>query len=172
MIEFKEYDIAVSKYKNSLNAKEFPLISWDFYLTTFDKYKLLLPDSLSLSKIAKENNWAKNWDFKHELINDTVVVVTDPELKIVFASQNIVNMNGYKPDEVIGNSPKMFQGKLTDIKVSREISIAIKKQRSFSKTIINYCKDGSLYKCHIKGYPVFDKTGNLTNFIAFEKIAA
>jgi PAS domain S-box-containing protein len=84
----------------------------------------------------------------------------------------MVEMNGYTPNEVIGNSPKMFQGKLTNEKISKEISEAVKTKQPFDKVIINYCKDGSLYKCQIKGYPVFDTNGKLINFIAFEKIAA
>ena len=66
----------------------------------------------------------------------------------------------------------MFQGQATDDAISREIGIAVQNQLPFEKTILNYCKDGSLYKCHIKGFPVFNKQGELTNFIAFEKIAA
>lgn len=172
MLEFKEYEAAVDKYHKTLSVKQYPLICWDFYLSVFDKYKTLLPDVAGLTKISKENNWQKSWDFKNELVDENVIVVTDATLKIVFASQNIIAMNGYKPIEVVGNSPKMFQGKLTDPKVSKAISNAIKEQIPFSETIYNYCKDGSLYKCHIKGYPVFDKKGTLTNFIAFEKIAA
>lgn len=172
MIEFKEYEIAVDKYHKTLSIKQYPLISWDFYLSVFDKYKALLPDVASLTKISIDNKWQKNWDFKSKLVDESVIVVTDAKLKIVFASQNIIAINGYKPSEVVGNSPKMFQGKLTDPKVSKAISNAIKEQIPFSETIYNYCKDGSLYKCHIKGYPVFDKKGTLTNFIAFEKIAA
>ncbi|WP_222940961.1 PAS domain-containing protein [Flavobacterium macrobrachii] len=172
MIEFKEYELAFDKYQNSLSAKQFPLISWDFYLMFFDSLKSIFPDVANLNEIAKKNDWNINWNFQQELSNDTVIVVTDNHLKIVFASKNIEEMNGYKPNEVIGKNPKMFQGKLTNSDTSKEISIAIKEQRSFNKTIINYCKDGSLYKCHIKGYPIFDKTGKLKNFIAFEKIAA
>lgn len=172
MLEFSEYEKAVDKYHSGLSIKRFPLIGWDFYLAVFDKYRMLLPDVALLTKMAARNKWRDSWNFQHELANESVIVVTDAKLKIVFASQNIVDMNGYTPNEVIGNSPKMFQGKLTDSKVSREISLSIKEQRSFSHTIYNYCKDGTLYKCHIKGYPIFDKKGKLTNFIAFEKIAA
>ncbi|MGL2962483.1 PAS domain-containing protein [Flavobacterium sp. RSB2_4_14] len=172
MLEFKEYEIAVDKYHKTMSIKQYPLISWEFFLSAFDKYRISLPDVASLTKISKVNKWNENWNFQNELLDENVIVVTDTKLKIVFASQNIIAMNGYKPIEVIGNSPKMFQGKLTDPKVSKAISIAVKEQKPFSQTIFNYCKDGSLYKCHIKGYPVFDKKGKLTNFIAFEKIAA
>ena len=81
-------------------------------------------------------------------------------------------MNGYEAQEVIGNSPKMFQGAKTDLQVSNEIRQAILKKVPFEKNVINYCKDGSVYNCHIKGFPIFNNKGEVINFIAFEKIAA
>jgi PAS domain S-box-containing protein len=164
-MKLSNYENALAKHYNSLSLNSFPLTCWDFYLNSFDRLKIL-------NKIVKENNWNTTWDYKEELESETVIVVTDAKLSIVFASKNIVIMNGYYPNEVVGNSPKMFQGEHTNKKISKEISEAIKTQQPFDKVIWNYCKDGSLYKCHIKGFPVFDKKGKLANFIAFEKIAA
>ena len=166
------YENAIAKYYATLTLNSFPLTCWDFYAKSFDKLRITLSDTLLLNKIVEENKWNSTWDYKEKLQNETVIVVTDAKLKIVFASKNIEQMNGYKPNEVIGNSPKMFQGVLTDEIISQEISQAIKLQQSFDKVVVNYCKDGSLYKCHIKGFPVFDTKGKLINFIAFEEIAA
>lgn len=171
-MEFKEYEKAIAKYHNNMTLMSLPLNSWGFYASFFDKIKNTIGDTSLLETIVSQNKWKTTWSFNEQLQNDTVIVVTDANLKIVFASKNIVDMNGYIPDEVVGNSPKMFQGKLTNNKISKEISCAIKEQKPFDKVIVNYCKDGSTYKCHIKGYPVFNKSGKLINFIAFEKIAA
>ena len=84
----------------------------------------------------------------------------------------LAQTKGYKVEEVIGNSPKMFQGPSTNLQVSSEIRQAILNKVPFEKNVINYCKDGSLYKCSIKGFPVFNLKGEVVNFIAFEKIAA
>ncbi len=82
-------------------------------------------------------------------------------------------MNGYEAQEVVGNSPKMFQGaKNRFYIVSYEIRQAILNKVPFEKNVINYCKMVRLYKCHIKGFPIFNDKGVVTNFIAFEKIAA
>lgn len=171
-MEFLEYEKAIAKHYDTLSVMSSPLMSWDFYLQGLSKMKMSVADATQLKKLVYSNNWKSNWDFQEHLQDDTVIVVTDPSLKIVFASKNIVKMNGYNPNEVIGNSPKMFQGQKTNEKISKEISDAVKNQKPFDKVIINYCKDGSLYKCHIKGYPIFDNKGKLINFIAFEKIAA
>ena len=74
----------------------------------------------------------------------------NPKLKDY--EKNILNMRMFNYWESIQNSKE--------------------KREKIDKVILNYCKDGALYKCHIKGFPVFDTNGKLTNFIAFEKIAA
>lgn len=171
-MSLKQYDVAFAKYSTSLNIKRVPLLSWNFHSENFEIVRNGLSDTTILNKIGEEKNWITNFDLQNELLKQTVIVVTDTDLKIVFASKNIVKMNGYYPEEVIGNSPKMFQGKNTDPITSNEISLAIKNQKPFEKTVVNYCKDGSIYKCHIKGFPIFNSKGQLTNFIAFENIAA
>jgi len=171
-MEFKVYDTALAKQFVRGSVCAMPLVSWDIYAQFLLQTNLLVNDVNSLNQIASKNHWKSTWDFKESLQDETVIVVTDAKLKIVFASKNIKKMNGYEVKEVIGNSPKMFQGQQTDLKVSNEIRQAIINKIPFEKNVINYCKDGSLYKCHIKGYPVFNSKGEVTNFIAFEKIAA
>lgn len=170
-MEFNNYNTAKSKYISGLNIKKMPLVSWNFHAENMVTINKIVSDAHLLNEMAEANNWSQNWDLKQELQDLTVIVVTCPKLKIVFASQNIMKMNGYKPEEVIGNSPKMFQGVATDTAVSKEISHAVSSHLAFEKVIINYKKDGSLYKCHIKGFPVFNSKGELKNFIAFEKAA-
>ena len=170
-MEFREYENAVAAYVSGLNLKKMPLTSWNFYAEYFERTVKILSDTNLLRGISRLNSWSQEWDLHNELRNETVIVVTCSKLKIVFASQNIQKMNGYKPDEVIGNSPKMFQGEATDSFISKQIGEAIVSQKPFDKVVINYKKDGSQYKCHIKGFPIFNKNGKLINFIAFERAA-
>jgi hypothetical protein len=48
----------------------------------------------------------KEWDFESKL-KEEVVIVTDAKLRVFFASNNIINMNGYNRE---GQSQKMFHG--------------------------------------------------------------
>lgn len=171
-MEFLIYEKAKAIYNLGLKIKPLPLMSWDIFSHGFSNIQEVIKDHSALKKMKEKNNWTSDWNFKDELQNDTVIVVTDVKLNIVFASKNIIKMNGYTPNEVVGKSPKMFQGIKTDTKTSNQIREAIKSQKPFEKVVLNYCKDGSPYKCHIKGYPVFNERGIITNFIAFEKIAA
>lgn len=171
-MEFKVYDAAFAKQYENGAMKAMPLVSWDIYSQYLLQTNVVLHDVHSLHQIADKNQWKSVWDFKESLQDETVIVVTDAQLEIVFASKNIKKMNGYEAQEVIGNSPKMFQGAKTDLQVSNEIRKAILNKVPFEKNVINYCKDGSVYNCHIKGFPIFNHKGEVINFIAFEKIAA
>lgn len=170
MPDFKEYHKAYSSYFANQNTKRTPLLSWNFYGDYLSQLSKTLDDEQQLSVFAKRNSWIIN-DFQQVLDNETVVVVTCSELKIVFASKNIVRMNGYQPEEIIGKSPKIFQGTETCVTTSGEIREAIKNKQPFEKVVVNYRKDGSIYNCHIKSFPVYNQKGELTNFIAFEKSA-
>ena len=172
MIDFKEYDLSIDRHAKSNKHNQMPLVSWDFYAETFAKLSTSLLDANKLGQLSAHNNWNWKMNLKNELLNDTVVVVTDVKLNIVFASHNLKDLNGYRPEEVLGQSPRIFQGRETCPKTSKEIRDAILNQKPFDKTVINYCKDGSIYKCQIKGFPIFDDKGILQNFIALERIAS
>jgi hypothetical protein len=42
-------------------------------------------------------------------------------------------------------------------------------QQPFEQTVVNYNKNGEIYICLIKGFPVFNIKGKLSHFIAFER---
>jgi len=170
MKEFEAYDTMITSYYNSNSNKILPLSSWEFYgeyNATFFNFK---NDLDNLRKITKR--WDFDKDYQTVLIKErSVIVITDPDLKIVYVTHNIKKMSGYTQDEVLGRSPKMFQGKNTCQETSRSIRKLVTKQQPFEVSILNYRKDMSTYMCKIKGYPVYNKRGKLVNYLAFEKVA-
>lgn len=171
MNNFKQYEDAIAVYHSGISVKTAPIFCWDFHNEFLNEVKSFFLDLNRLNSISSKNKWTENnWDLKNSL-RDEVVIVTDARLKIVFASHNIVKMNGYVEDEVLGKSPKMFQGEATNDITSNEIRIAILEQQPFEKVVMNYKKNGDVYACLIKGYPVFNIKGELSHYIAFEKAA-
>ncbi len=169
----KDYDKAAYKFYTSQNLKTLPLNSWDMYAQHFDKTCQNQNDLASLKVLAKKNDWVFFPKFDKPFIQrNEVIVVTDPSLTIVHATHNIFEMNGYRPEEVIGKKPKVFQGKETDKTTLADISKAINEVASFDAKILNYRKDGTTYTCWIKGSPIFDRSGKVVNFIAYEKEVA
>lgn len=126
-----------------------------------------------IKAIAVSKKWNDSSFIEKEVLEEKhVVVITDAQLNIVHASQSIFDMNGYRPEEIIGKKPKMFQGEKTCKKTVSEIRNAIKEEIPFEATVLNYRKDGSTYNCWIKGIPLRNAKGELVNFIAFERQVA
>lgn len=170
MTDLNNYDKGISGYLNDISLNRMPLICWDFYGNYLQRLNKSMTDLRNLDSLALNNNWVLDLDLEKEL-HDHVILVTDLQALIVFASQNIVMMNGYKSEEIIGKSPKIFQGESTSKIVSDEIREAILLEKPFEKIVVNYRKDGEVYNCHIKGFPIFNIKGRLSHFIALEKAA-
>ena len=151
-----------------------PLLCWDIVLEGMERRMEFAKDIAALKKLMKAKDWHPflNWSPDTSLIwENKTILVTGTDLKIELATKNIYQMNGYQPAEVIGRSPRMFQGKDTSLEMRKEIKIAIENQLPFQSSIINYRKDRSLYTCNIEAYPVFNSQQKLVNFIAFENAA-
>ncbi len=170
MEDFKGYDEMMAGYYKKMSNYSLPLLSWEFYGECHTALEIFKDDIVALNKLSK--NWNFKEDYHKELLEEqSVIIVTNPNLQIVYASKNIEKLNGYLPNEVIGNSPKMFQGLETCKKTSTKVRAAINQGMPFEVSLLNYKKDNSTYMCVIKGYPIHDNKGNLVNYIAFEKAA-
>ena len=170
MEDFSEYDKAQAKYYGQLNVKTVPVMSWEFNHRFTSEMKSIASDLKKLQNLAADYNWNTDLNFE-ERIREETIVVTDHQLKIVYSSESMLEMNGYSEEEVLGQSPKMFQGKDTDVQSLLEINDAIQQRKPFSKTVLNYKKNGKIYHCRIDAYPIFNLQNEFTHFIAFEKAA-
>jgi PAS domain S-box-containing protein len=173
MIEFEAYDKAISDdvRQQQLTAKA-PLLCWDFHLQySANRSRFSERDMLAIRALSLENDWDPDSSVLRRLADPDVVIVTTPEQEIVFASENLHAMNGYYPEEVIGKKPRIFQGPETELEARRKVAMAVAKKKPFSVRLTNYYKDGTTYRCEVKGFPVFDRSGKLVHFIAFEKAA-
>jgi PAS domain S-box-containing protein len=173
MKELEHYDIAAQKFYATQQINSLPLISSDVSGEFFKRVCDGSKDIAILNHIAKAHHWASLPNMNEALIcNRQVIVLTDAQLRIVHASHNIEEMNGYSAAEVIGKSPKMFQGEATCKETTKNISRAVRNNHSFEAVVLNYRKDGTPYNCWIKADPIFDESGTVVHFIAYEKEVA
>ncbi|MBU2975046.1 PAS domain-containing protein [Zobellia sp. B3R18] len=168
----KAYDEAADKFFSKTNVSPVPLVSWDLHSLNFQKLCISGKDLRYLQALAQRNRWAYDKTDLVSSLGEEVVVVTNSQLTIVHATENLVLMTGYKPEEVIGKTPKLFQGKETSREALAKIKTAIERKVPFEAVVLNYKKDGSTYHCEIKAEPIFNNRGQLVNFIAFEKEVA
>ncbi|WP_276388823.1 PAS domain-containing protein [Eudoraea chungangensis] len=173
MKELMEYDNAASHFYTKHNLHCLPFNSWDISGRYFDEICKEFKNLNTLDSLAKNKKWTKPLALKAKVMEEGyVVLVTDADLRIVHATNNIKKMNGYTPEEVKGKRPSIFQGAETKSSSKELIREALREKRPFETVVINYKKDGTTYKCWIKAEPLFNKKGDLINFIAFEKAVA
>ena len=103
------------------------------------------------------------------------VIITEPYPfdfpgpRIIFVNDTIINNTGYSREELIGSSPRMFQGRKTDRKELSKLKEALKKSEACEIEVINYKKNGEEFWVNISVFPLFDNKGSLTNFVSFQK---
>ncbi len=165
-------------WKYTINARQqvlvrnvTPILAWDFYHESVKDLKAISDDLKKLDEFLSKFRWNTEKFNMKERINEEVVIVTDVDQNIIFASDGILSMTGYSKEEVIGNKPKMFQGPSTSQKIIKEIRQAIALSVPFDKVIVNRKKNGKTYKCKINCFPVFNLKGELSHYIAFERAA-
>lgn len=147
-----------------------PLLSWDIFLNRYRAMMQLLDDAQLIYHFGQSNGWQHHWDFRKVLLEESkTILVTQKDLTIVCASSNIMDMTGYYMNEVIGKTPRFFQGAATQAETRQLIRHAVQEQLPFEATLINYKKSGDPYDCYIQGFPVFNSGRELCHFIAFEQ---
>lgn len=92
-------------------------------------------------------------------IQDVIIITeTDPldppGPRIVYVNEGVERMTGYRPDEVLGNNPRMFQGPDTDRKSLRRIRKALEHRQPVKEVIVNYCKDGVPFWNEVEIVPI------------------
>jgi PAS domain S-box-containing protein len=159
---FDKYDQAWAKYHKKLRLLPLPLLSWDVFSN---------PNAAISTFNSLQKDWVHKENYTNQIANKPVII-TDSKLTILFASKEVSELTGYDQFEIVGQSPKMFQGELTSESTRKKIREAISKKHPFKEILLNYRKDGSKYWCEIEAFPKFDSKNNLVNYLAFEKIAS
>lgn len=125
-----------------------------------DKNFLLLMDEITpLCQIALEQSY-------------NAIVITDADLKnqqILYANPAFVEMSGYDLEDLIGKSPKILQGPLTDKKVIDRLRKCLINGEYFEGSAVNYTKNGDVYHVEWNISPIKDPGGNTQYFISFQK---
>lgn len=101
------------------------------------------------------------------------ILITNADLgpggqRIVFANTAMADMTGYTVDEIIGRTPRMFQGPRTDRAELDRIRAALEREKPVRAELVNYAKDGREYVVEIDITPLRDQ-GKLDHFVAIQR---
>lgn len=101
------------------------------------------------------------------------VVITDANCVegplIIYANPSFEKMTGYSISELLGKSPKILQGPLTNRQVIEEMRHCIRNGEYFEGSAINYDKSGRPYNVEWSISPIKDQHGVIQYFISVQK---
>lgn len=98
------------------------------------------------------------------------VVVTGPEGLVEWINPAFTAMCGYSLTELKGRKPgQLLQGPETDAAAVDRIRLAVRNRLPCREQLVNYHKDGTLYRVDIAIAPVLDDAGHPLWFVATER---
>jgi PAS domain S-box-containing protein len=111
------------------------------------------------------------------VVTDAGILHTNPETgvsrasshKILYANDAYVQLTGYSREELIGKSPKIMQGPLTDRDELNRLRLALVNGLSCSIEVVNYRKDRNPFWSSLSIYPISNDAGEITNWIGMKR---
>lgn len=98
-----------------------------------------------------------------------IVMITDPERRVVWVNNSFEKILGYTSEEVIGIDPGDFlQGLETSSETIQEINRSLQNTGVFSGEILNYTKSGTKIWLYLDIAAVYDNDGQLINYVSVE----
>ncbi len=123
------------------------------------------------------SNIKQLFSFK-DIVENTqdMVIVTEAENieypigpKIVYVNHAFEKFTGYKKEDILGETPRILQGSLTDDLAKSRIHTALTNHLAVSETLMNYDINGRPYWVEMNIIPLKNKYGDVTHFAAIER---
>lgn len=108
----------------------------------------------------------------HQAFN--AVMITDAQPgpdgpRIVFVNPAFCQMTGYAEEELLGQTPRILQGPLTNPEVLQTLRECLVEGRFFCGSAINYRKGGQPYTVEWNISPVKDEGGRTTHYVSVQQ---
>jgi PAS domain S-box-containing protein len=98
----------------------------------------------------------------------SVIIITDPKLRIQWVNKAFTDVTDYKLEEVFGKDPTFLHGPETDKKAIKKIYKNLLEKKNVSAEILNYSKSGNKYWMQVNVSPFYNTDGELVYFISVE----
>ncbi len=98
-----------------------------------------------------------------------LVVITDPNRRILWVNGSFEQLTGYSREEVIGKSPAMFQFEKTNPDTRKYIRECLEQELPINNVeILNRGKHGNEYWLNLNIVPIRDEQNKLKGYVAVE----
>jgi len=88
---------------------------------------------------------------------------------IVYVNPAFESLLGYRAEEVLGKSPRIFNGPDTDKQTRYRIRKALREGKPIRTEILKYARDGRSRWLDMNMVPLRDEQGNITHFACIER---
>lgn len=97
-----------------------------------------------------------------------LVIVTDATADpvIVYVNQAVLDLTGYTRQELIGQSPRLFQGAASSQDAIARMGEGIRNRETVRVEIVNYTRSGEPYWVDLHITPLRSEQGEVTHFIS------
>lgn len=107
--------------------------------------------------------------------HDNPIIITSSDLdepgpRIIWANDMFCLKTEYNIDELLGKTPRILQGYMTSKTFKKNIRKNIRKEEKCSGITINYKKSKRPYLVEVTIMPIYDLSGNISNYIGFHNI--
>ena len=97
------------------------------------------------------------------------ILITDKEGRIEYVNDAVEQMTGYKREEILNKTPRIFKSGKYDDKFYKEMWGTILSGKTFAGILTNRRKNGLPFEIYHTVTPIKDDNGNITHFVATSK---
>ncbi len=161
--EGKELDKIYEFYVLTKDGREIPCET----STSYIKYKNGIA-TLGILRDISERKKAEDELKKLSMAvtqSPAIVEITDRNEIIEYVNPTLLEVTGYKLNEVLGNTPRMFKSGLTPPETYQEMWDKLKNGNVWRGRFINQKKNGDIYYESAQIAPVKDEDGNVVHYV-------
>jgi len=101
--------------------------------------------------------------------NPTTIIITDKDGKITYVNPKFTEATGYRPDEVIGQTPGILKSGEHPPEFYKELWNTILKGKEWRGEFRNKRKNGELFWHTASIYPIYSSSGKITYFVSVQE---
>lgn len=101
--------------------------------------------------------------------NPTSILITDPQGRIEYVNPRLVQLTGYRLEELRGRTPQVFKSGETAGDIYANLWATITGGQVWEGEILNRKKNGQTYWTHQLIAPVLDDQGRVTHYVAMQE---
>jgi PAS domain S-box-containing protein len=142
------------------------------HLVAYQGQKLLMSAGYDVTERAQKERDLRLVQTAAEHTLDAILITNadlDTGPYITYVNPAFCQMTGYAQDELIGKTPRLLQGPLTERQMIINLRRGLEKGEATSGEAINYRKDRSVYPVEWHIIPFRDEQNSVTHFISIQR---